>query len=85
MSEKQPNQEELAQAVAKDYYAGIQNDLANMSPGQLAVTKKALADFEAKKADHSQRDMERKIARMSTWELEEMIRDGDDAKRRSNG
>ncbi len=83
-SEKK-QQESLEQAIAKDWYAGIQNDLKQMSPGQLAVTQKALADFVASTADTSQRDMERKIARMSDRELQEMIRDGDEAKRRNNG
>jgi len=77
---KTPNFED---AVAKDWYAGIQNDLSQMSSGQLAVTQKALADFVAKKADHSERDMEKRIAKMSTRELEDLCREGDDARRRN--
>jgi hypothetical protein len=79
---KTPNFED---AVAKDWYAGIQNDLSKMSQGQLDVTQKALADFVAKKEDRSQIDINRKIAQMSQKELDAMMRDGDEAARRKNG
>ena len=69
-NKKEPTQEELAQAVAKDYYLGIQSDLSKMSPGQLDITKKALQDFEAKRVDNSQKDFERRIARMNNAQFE---------------
>jgi hypothetical protein len=80
--QKAPNFED---AVAKDWYAGIQNDLSKMSQGQLDVTQKALADFVAKKSDHSEADFNKKVSRMTARELEEMMRDGDEAARRKNG
>ena len=79
---KTPNFED---AVAVDWYNGIQNDLSKMSSGQLEVTKRALADFVTKKTDSSQADMEKRIAKMTTRELQDLCNQGDDEARRRNG
>ncbi len=68
-SKKQPDFE---QAVAQDWYIGIQNDLKQMSPGQLAVTQKALADFVAGQKDTTAEDFARRVARASDAELQHL-------------
>ena len=83
MTEKSNEEIDVTEAVAKDYYALIQRDLSIMSPGQLEITKKALADFEAKNRDTSQRDFEKKISRMTDAQLREFVRDCDDERRGS--
>ena len=85
MSDQQKKTKDFEDAVAKDWYAGIQNDLSQMSPGQLAVTQKALADFVAKKADHSEVDFNKKVARMSDKELRQLIVDADYDRQHKNG
>jgi hypothetical protein len=79
-----PDQEALDRAIAADLYQNDLNALKELSPARLQIVERAIA---AKKqnADTSQRDMERKISRMSDFEIQELIRDGDDAKRRGNG
>ncbi len=68
MSE-QNKTKDFEDAVAQDWYAGIQSDLQRMSPGQLALTKKALADFEAGRKDTTQEDFNRRCARATDSEL----------------
>jgi hypothetical protein len=85
MSKEPENKESLDQAIAKDFAACIERDLNLMSPGQLALTKRVLSDFESKRTDHSQRDFERKVTKMSDRQLEEYVRDADYDRQQNNG
>lgn len=56
--------------VAVDWYQGITKDLEAMSPGQFAVTRKALADFEAKqKKTTPEQEFNRRVAHANDYEL----------------
>jgi hypothetical protein len=82
---KKPDQQAIDRAIALDLYNNDMAALKELPPARLQIVEQAIADYKKQTADTSQRDMERKIARMSNFELEELVRDGDDAKRRSNG
>ena len=82
MTEK-TNENDFSEAIAADWYQVIQRDLALMSPGQLAITKKALSEFENQHQDKSQTDFARKVSKMSNRELSEFIQDCDDDRRRA--
>ena len=72
MNDKTNEQPDLTEAVAKDYYALIQRDLSIMSPGQLEITKKALADFQERNRDTTQEDIDRQIARLNQSDFEKL-------------
>ncbi len=76
MSDKQ-KKPDFETEVAADWYQGLTRDLEAMSPGQLRVTKKALADFEAKRVDTSEKDFNRRCARATDYELEHFRRFGE--------
>jgi hypothetical protein len=66
--------------------------LATLSPEQLKIARRrfevsqeALRDFDQKHAAKSQRDEERRIANLSTKDLEALCRQGDEDARRRNG
>jgi len=66
--------------------------LATLSPEQLKtarrrveISNEALRDFDHKHAAKTPRETERRIAAMSTKELEQLCRDGDEDARRRNG
>jgi hypothetical protein len=78
----------------KKSYGGPKDDqaLATLSPEQLKIARRrfevsqeALRDFDQKHAAKSQRDEERRIANLSTKDLEALCRQGDEDARRRNG
>jgi len=54
-----------------------------MSPGQFAITKQALSEFENQHQDKSQADFARKVSKMSDREIREFVQDCDDERRRA--
>jgi hypothetical protein len=82
---KKPDQAALDRAVAQQL---LDNDLAalkELSPSRLQIVEAAIAAHKKQTVDHSERDWERKVANMSQKDLDQCMRDGDDAKRRGNG
>ena len=77
------NENDFSEAIAADWHQTIMRDLSIMSPGQLAITKKALSEFEKQNEDKSQTDFARKVSKMSNRELSEFIQDCDDDRRRA--
>src|SRR5690242_13604862 len=82
-STKKPDQQAIDRAIATDLYNNDMQALKDLSPARLQIVEQAIADHKKQTTDHSERDWERKVARMSTKELEQMMRDGDDQKRRN--
>jgi hypothetical protein len=83
MTEKKPDQQAIDRAIAAQLYDNDMAALKELAPSRLAIVEQAIADHKKQTTDHSERDWERKVARMSTKELEQMMRDGDDQKRRN--
>ncbi len=86
MSERKTPAEEILWRAEDD------QALATLTPEQLKIARRrheisseALRDFDLKNAVKSQADMDRRISRMSSKELDEMIQEGDrDAALRRN-
>lgn len=82
-TEKKPDPGAIDRAIATDLYNNDLAALKDMPPARLQIVEQAIADYKKHTADTSQRDMQRQIAKMSDYELEQMIHDGDDARRRN--
>jgi hypothetical protein len=82
MTEK-TNENDFSEAIAKDWHQTIMRDLSAMSPGQFAITKQALSEFENQHKDRSQADFARKVSKMSDREIREFVQDCDDERRRA--
>jgi hypothetical protein len=84
-TEKKPDQQAIDRAIAEDLYRNDMAALKELPPARLAIVELAISDYKKQTANHSQRDWERKVASMTDREIQELMRQGDEDKRRNNG
>jgi hypothetical protein len=82
---KKPDQQAIDRAIAAQLYDNDMAALKELPPARLQIVEQAIADYKKQTADHSQRDWERKVSAMTDRELQDLMRAGDEDKRRNNG